>query len=366
MKTNIIFKTVVGSQAYGTSTPTSDIDIKGVYLQSNEEILTGQYRQQFEVSKDETYYEVARFLDLLRTANPTVLELLFMPEEHVIHKSPVFDIILKHKQAFLTKQARNSFGGYAVAQIKKAKGTDKMMNMEQEQVKRKTPLDFCFIYEDAKAVPLTSYMKNNTMKEEFCGLVNVDHMKDCYTLYYDNVAEYAQNANHRFKTADGDTPTLGFKGICGEESNSLRLSSIPSSYKVVPEALLYYNEDGYVQHCKKYNEYQVWLVNHNKQRFVDVKGHGQKIDGKNLLHCRRLLDMAMEIATQKTIKVKRPNADYLLSIRKGEVDLDTIINQAELDIKKLDELYAKSDLPDVVPDALIQQILKEIRYYEKS
>lgn len=366
MRTNIIYKCIVGSQAYGTSTPTSDIDYKGVYLQTNKEILIGDYKQQFEVSKDETYYEVARFLELLKTANPTMLELLFMPEKCVIEKSPVFDIILKHKHNFLTKQVRNSFAGYAYAQIKKARGLDKMMNMEAEQVKRKTPLDFCFIYEGNLAIPLTHYMKTQNLKEEFYGLVNVDHMRDCYILYYDSVAEYAKDGNHRFKTADGDTPTLGFKGICGEESNSLRLCSIPKDYKLIPEGLLYYNEDRYTQHCNKYKQYEEWLANHNKQRFVDVKGHGQKIDGKNLLHCRRLLDMAIEIAEQGTINVERPNADYLLSIRKGEVDLETIINQAELDLKRLDVIYAKSKLSDQVSDQLIKQILKDIRYYEKS
>ena len=32
MNEDIIFKTIVGSQAYGTSTPESDIDYKGIYI----------------------------------------------------------------------------------------------------------------------------------------------------------------------------------------------------------------------------------------------------------------------------------------------------------------------------------------------
>ncbi len=364
MKTNIIFKCIVGSQAYGTSTPTSDTDYKGVYLQSNEEILTGKYRQQLEVSKDETYYEVARFLDLLRTANPTMLELLFMPDECIISKSPVFDIILKHRDKFLTKQARNSFGGYAVAQIKKAKGLDKMMNMEADKVTRKTPIDFCYMFEEGLSIPLTAFLKKNGYLEQYCGLVEVDHIRDGYALYYDHTAQYANEANHRFKTIDGDTPSLGFKGVCDDDSNSIKLSTLPKGYKRLCEGFLHYNKDGYTQHCNKYKEYLEWLNNHNKQRFIDVKGHAQKIDGKNLLHCRRLLDMVIEIATEKTIKIKRPNADYLLSIRKGDVDLRTIIRKAESDLKRLDDVYKNSDLPDTVSDELINQILKEIRLSE--
>ena len=60
----------------------------------------------------------------------------------------------------------------------------------------------------------------------------------------------------------------------------------------------------------------------NEARWVDVKSHGQKIDGKNMMHCRRLMDMAREIGEGKGINVRRENADYLISIRKGEVDLN--------------------------------------------
>lgn len=45
---NIIYKTIVGSQAYGTSIPTSDIDIKGIYVQPNDDILSFQYKEQIE------------------------------------------------------------------------------------------------------------------------------------------------------------------------------------------------------------------------------------------------------------------------------------------------------------------------------
>lgn len=204
-------------------------------------------------------------------------------------------------------------------------------------------------------------MKKYDLIEKYCGIIELEHAKDCYVLYYDNVAQYAADGNHRFKTIDGYIPILGFKGICGENSNSLRISTLPKGYKIISEGLLYYNKDGYVQHCNKFHEYEEWLTTHNKQRYVDTTKHGQKIDGKNLLHCRRLIDMCIEIATEKTIKVKRPNADYLLSIRRGEVDLDTIINQAEKDILLLDEVYAKCNLPEKVDDDLIIEILKEIR-----
>ena len=119
--------------------------------------------------------------------------------------------------------------------------------------------------------------------------------------------------------------------------------------------------NGTIVETKDYNEYVKWLENRNTQRYVDIEGHGQQIDGKNLLHCRRLLDVAMEIPTLKTILVKRPNANELLDIRKGKVDLDTIIDKAEEDIKLLDDLYLNSSLPDKVDEEFLNDLLIQIR-----
>ena len=44
---NIIMLALGGSHAYGTSTPESDLDIRGIALNSKEEILTNQNFEQF-------------------------------------------------------------------------------------------------------------------------------------------------------------------------------------------------------------------------------------------------------------------------------------------------------------------------------
>lgn len=346
---NIIFKCVVGSQSYGTATPTSDTDIKGVYIQSIDDLITYGYCEQINTSKDETYYEVRRFLTLLQTANPTVLEMLYTPEDHIITKTPEFDLILAEKEKFLTKNCRFSFGGYAVAQIKKAKGLDKKMNWEKSRVDRKTPLDFTYAYEDGKTMPLIKWLSDRNLKQEYCGLVALDHFPNSYALYYDTNA---------------DTSPMGFKGIILNDSNEVRLSSVPKGMS--PLTVVQYNKDGYSMHCKDYNDYQKWLENRNTQRYVDIEHHDQQIDGKNLLHCRRLLDVAIEIATEGKMSVRRPNADYLLSIRRGEVDLETIITKAEEDIKVMDEAYMNSNLPDTCSEGFITDLLLKIRKSSKD
>ena len=72
----IIFEGIVGSQAYGIATPTSDVDIKGVFMMPFENILDFGYVEQISDEKNDTvFYEIRRFLQLLQTNNPTILEL---------------------------------------------------------------------------------------------------------------------------------------------------------------------------------------------------------------------------------------------------------------------------------------------------
>lgn len=351
---NLIYKCLIGSQAYGTALPTSDVDYKGIYIQPKDDILTFRYNEQIEKWKDECYYEIRRFLQLAQSANPTILEMLFVDEKFIVQSSPQFELLRKHKEKFLTKKCADSFGGYAVSQIRKAKGLNKKMNWEGRKVERKTPLDFCYIYSQNKSIPVNEWLKEHTYKQEFCGLTSLPHFRYMYNVFYDHVKEMNTD-NPRY------SDTFKFKGIIqGENSNGISLSEVPKEYRVV-EGLLYFNKDEYSVHCREYKEYQTWLTNRNTQRYVDVKGHNQQIDGKNLLHCRRLLDMALEIAQDKTINVFRSNREYLLQIRRGEVPLDEIISKAEADIEELNKLYDESDLPTAVDMDFLNNLLLEIR-----
>ena len=336
--TQLLFETIIGSQAYGTAVEGSDIDMKGVYAQHPEDLMAFGYKEQYHKSPDEEYFEVRRFLQLAQSANPTVIELLWMPEDCVQHVHPAFQHIIDNRDMFLTKKCKHSFTGYAIQQIKKARGLDKMMNWEKERFQKKNLSDFCYVYVGGKSIPLVQFLALKNIKLSECGIANVPHMAGAYNLYW--------SQEHQYKGIESDNYTL-------------KLSNIPKGEK--PLALMYYNKDAFMQHAKDYKSYQTWLKERNTQRYVDVKNHGQKIDGKNMLHCMRLIGEAQEIARDKTINIRRPNADYLISIRKGEVDLEEILQQAEEGVKIIDKLFDESDLPlDVDPQA-VDQLLREVR-----
>ena len=371
----ILFETIVGSQAYGTQTPTSDIDKKFVYILPQDYILGTGYVEQINVNKDYVGWEIRRFLELMASNNPTVLELLNSPEDCVVSKHPLFDIIIKHKDDFITKVCKDSFGGYARQQIKKAKGLDKKQNWEKDKVTRKDVLDFVYVIEGEKSIPWKVWSEDYNYEEKFCGVVNVPNARDVYAVFYDRRAHNCfseleePDTNERYKAMykeQNKSVGLGYKGLVkiGEgansaESNQLRLSNIPKGEK--PICNIIYNKDGYTMHCKDYKEYQEWLENRNEARYVETQEHGQRIDGKNMMHCMRLIRMAQEIGAGKGIIVRRPDAEELLSIRRGEVDLSKLIEMADQAIEEMDSIFDNSDLPNKVDTQLVNILLINIR-----
>lgn len=345
MINNLIFEAIVGSTAYGTKVDTSDIDKKGIYLCSIDDLISMGYVDQINVTKDETYWELQKFLELCSVGNPTALELLFSDDEFILKTTPQFELIRENKYKFITKKCANSFMNYGYSQIKKASATGKKFNIEDSKMIHKTPFDFTYYYECGKVFQLKEYLETNNLNQEKCGLVRLDHMKDCYALYYDN-------------------NNFGYRGIIGEKSNEIRLSSVPKGE--VPLFLIYYNVEAYSKYMREYKEYKEWLKNRNINRFVDVVNHGQKdgdsrIDGKNMLHCVRLLNISRQIAETNTFTVRRPNVDYLLKIRHGEVPLKEIMEYANNEIAGLKELYEKSNLPEEVDPAFVKDLLLKIR-----
>ena len=367
----ILFETIVGSHAYGLNTPDSDTDYKFVYILPEDYILGTGYIEQLNVTKDITGWEIKRFLELMASNNPTVLELLNSPEDCVVKKHPLFDLILENKHKFITKVCKNSFGGYAIQQIKKAKGLNKKLNWESDKIIRKDILDFTYVIQGEKSTPWKSWNKNKGLEEKFCGIINVPNAKDVYALYFDTIGyncfsdsvaiEIKENSKN-FCEKMNIPMSLGYKGLVNtneNESNQLKLSSIPKGETSICNII--YNKDAYSQHCKDYNEYQEWLENRSEERYVETKSHGQKIDGKNMMHCIRLIRMAKEIGLGKGINVRRDDKEELLAIRRGEVDLENLIEIAEADIKNMDEIFERSFLPQSVETDLVNKLLIEIR-----
>ena len=118
---NIILLGLGGSYAYGTNNENSDIDIRGIYLNSSEEILCGGFggisEQIVNEATDTTIYGLGKIINLLSNVNPNTIELVGLDEDQYFYLSPEGRILIDNAHLFLSKKCAQSFGGYANSQL---------------------------------------------------------------------------------------------------------------------------------------------------------------------------------------------------------------------------------------------------------
>ena len=337
---HLLLKSVSGSRAYNLALPSSDTDVKGIFVLPQKELYGLTYTGQVaNASNDETYFEIGKFIDLLCKNNPNILELLNVPEQWLLFRHPLMELI--KPEDFLSRLCFDTFAGYAKTQIKKATGLNKKINRSFER-ERKSPLDFCYVTENNGAVSLTEWLKRHDLLQIDCGLVKLDHFRDAYLLY------------HGVK-AGGE-----IKGIVsGPLANDVQLSSIAKGAE--PHAVLYFNKDAYSLYCREYLEYWEWVEKRNEARYQNTLSHGKSYDAKNMMHTFRLLNMAEEIALYHRVIVHREDRDFLLRIRSGEFEYDELMGMVEEKMLRIEDVYRKSDLPEAPDAKLGEELLVRIR-----
>ena len=319
----LLFEAISGSKAYGLDTLLSDTDIRGVFVLPEEEYFGLNYVDQLSNrSNDIVYYELRRFAELLSKNNPNMLELLNMPEDCILYQHPLYKLF--KAEDFLSRQCQATFAGYALTQVKKAKGLNKKIVNPVEK-ERKSVLDFCYVVQGQGSVPVKEYLDTLGLSQEEMGLSKIAHMHELYGLYYH--------------------PEENFKGIIqSKKANDVSLSSIPKGIR--PLAVMSFNKSGYSKYCKDYKEYWEWVEKRNDARYENTLSHGKNYDAKNMMHTFRLLDMAEEIAKTGQIIVRRPNREFLLKIKSGAYEYEELLKIAEERIAGMDALYAQSPLPE--------------------
>lgn len=332
----LLFEAVSGSRSFGTDHAGSDIDLRGVFV-APVSFLTGleTIEQVSDEKSDEVYYELGRFISLLTANNPNIIELLFTPDSCVRHSHPAFKLI--RPEVFLSKLCRQSFGNYAMGQVRKARGLNKkIVNPEPE--KRRHLREFCRVLEGQGSVPLEQWLSSKGLTEQDCALVAVKHSPGTFAIF-----------------ADGN----GRGVFSRKDEASMVCSSVAKGAE--PVGWMTCNVDAFKAHCRAHREYWKWVEERNEDRYQTNADHGRGYDSKNLMHTLRLLDQAQEIAREGRITLPRPNSDWLKEVKSGAYQYDDLLKIAEERHSEMEEAFEKSALPERPSLEDANRVLLEVR-----
>ncbi len=305
IKEHTIYLTVHGSRAYGTSTPTSDTDYKGVAIPPKQYFLG--YAFNFEQSEelvsnghphDKVVFDIRKFIKLAADCNPNIIEVLHTHESDHVFVNKLGERLLEAKDLFLSKKAKFTFSGYAHAQLKRIRTHRSwLLNPPREKPSR----------------------------------------------------------------ADFGLPDEGNKVVSGSIMGAFDELSA-SGYSFGGEVMTaIQREKQYAAALQHWKQYKNWEATRNKDRAALEAKYGY--DTKHGMHLMRLMRMCVEILEGKGVLVKRPDADELLAIRNGAWTYERLLEEADKLEKQADTLYATSTLRHTPPvhklDELCVSIVEE-------
>lgn len=344
---SLLFECISGSHAYGTATPESDLDLRGVYAVPAVDYLSLRtpMNQVADERNDIVYYSARRVVELLAAANPNVLELLYAPDDCVRWRSDAFELLLARRDDFISRQCVQSLVGYAVGQVKKARGQNKWVNQPRPQ-QPPCKEDFCHVIPaeamlpghaaPCRPIPLTRL----GWRLEYFHAARLEHARDAYRLY-----RYGEGARGVFR--DG----------------TLACESIPLEDETRQFAgLLFYNESAWKQALADHQNYWTWRRERNEARWRQQENGELDYDAKNIMHTVRLLMSGESILRngRPLVRVDGEQRELLLSIRKGKYRYDELIDMAETIAERCTDECALSHLQPSVDPSLPERLLRDI------
>jgi predicted nucleotidyltransferase len=292
----IIFETVAGSRLFGTDTPTSDYDRRGVCLPPAEVLLDlfvdFEQQENFETEeKERVIFSLDKFMRLCAKANPNLLELLFAPRSSWLQTSPIWEEIYAQREIFLSKTAQYTFWGYAIAQLKR-------------------------------------------IERHRSWILNPPSCKPTRSAY-----------------GLTDKPTFGAEHMAA-------ILALPTEY-IQPELRAEAEKEKSYRLAKRFwDDYDQWQQTRNPARFaMEQKYH---YDVKHALHLVRLLGEGEELLLTGQITLPRPDAAELLAIKNGKYTYEELMLLIGTIEKKYQTFKTQSILPKEPDYQRINQLYAKI------
>lgn len=306
---NIMLLTLGGSHAYGMDKEGSDLDVRGIALNSKKDILLGtDFDQVVNVDTDTTVYSFNKMIQLLTSNNPNTIEILGCKPEHYLHLSDIGRELLEHRKMFLSQICIHTFGGYASSQLRRMENKSaRLVGQAQNEA------------HILKSINNAKYDFKNRYYPQDESSVN---------LYIDQAVQEGYDSEIFMDVCLKHYPLRDWAGMWNE------MKAIVSSYNKIGKR----NEKA---------------ISHDKL-------------GKHMAHLIRLYMMCIDILEKEEIITYREDEhDLLMSIRNGEflddnrqpiAEFYDLLNEYE---KRFDDAKNNTSLP-AVPD---HQKINEFKMY---
>jgi len=128
---NTIVKMIFGSNLYGTNTPDSDQDFKGIYLPSPSECYLGKIQKSINTSTgknnfkntkddiDEEIFSLQYFLELGKNGEMIVIDMLHAPSDLIISTSPIWRVLQANRKRLFYSKNLSGYLSYIRTQTAK-------------------------------------------------------------------------------------------------------------------------------------------------------------------------------------------------------------------------------------------------------
>jgi RNA repair pathway DNA polymerase beta family len=301
---NKIIEIKFGSHLYGTDTPASDLDFKGIYLPEARDIILGRARHNVSTSRpkqeferntrddiDTEIFSLAEFMRLLCDGQTVALDMFFSPESFHVFKGERYDIfktIYDNKDRLLSKGIL-SFIGYARKQASKYGIKGSRVRAVKDTIDFLTTLDGTLLLREIRP----QLRESGLFNDEFINYVTGTDQNGGAVLYFE---------------------------VCGRKFQLT--NSVKYSLNVLN---------------KIYDEYG------QRARLAETN---DGIDFKALSHAVRVNFEGQELLKTGFITFPCPNRQLLLDIKTGRLPYKEVERIIEEGLRELEGAQANSSLRD--------------------
>jgi len=349
-----IFECIVGSQAYGINNQFSDTDYAGVMIPGKDYFLGLKKFDQFQgyPEQDKTIYDIRKALDLISDSNPNMLDLLYIPERCIIKITPFWQKVIENRALFLSKKAKFTFSGYAIAQINRIKTHRKFLLSPPKSKPERSSFGL-------PEIPMFPTSQIKAVCYASLELIRPED-KERFTWELDKIyADYLVPHFANFIIPEERILAMEWLQV-GLKSQLNTFLSLGAQYvkdEYLEEAkkeLSYYNA------MQEFRQYMEWKKGRNEKRAeIEAKFF---YDTKHAAHNVRLLRMGAEALKTGTIFVDRTNidAEELKAIRAGAWSFEQLEEYAKNMDEELNRLYEESTLQKTPQREKISDLCVEI------